>query len=128
MMKLFITTPTTGFIFTFLQENLNTNAAVVVSSALFGLSHYPVFGGNALLEYLNGIRARIYKLITKYILIILFHHHHNFLLHTASPGVFFAFSFYYSGYNLAVPIAVHVVYDFANIFAAWWSASIDMKR
>jgi membrane protease YdiL (CAAX protease family) len=42
-------------------------------------------------------------------------------------GAFFAFSYVQSGYNLAVPVAVHTMYDFATIFVTWLVASQDLR-
>lgn len=38
-------------------------------------------------------------------------------------GGMFAFSYIYSGYNIAVPIAIHGLYDFGTIFITWLLAS-----
>ena len=45
----------------------------------------------------------------------------------AGFGAFFAFSYVQSGYNLAVPVAVHTMYDFATIFITWIFASQDLR-
>lgn len=38
-------------------------------------------------------------------------------------GGMFAFSYVYSGNNIAVPIAIHGLYDFGTIFFTWLLAS-----
>ena len=38
-------------------------------------------------------------------------------------GGMFAFSYVYSGNNIAVPIAIHGLYDFGTIFLTWLFAS-----
>mmetsp|Transcript_9399 Transcript_9399/g.8399 ORF Transcript_9399/g.8399 Transcript_9399/m.8399 type:complete len:309 (-) Transcript_9399:162-1088(-) len=43
-------------------------------------------------------------------------------------GGIFAFLFVYSGYNLAVPIAAHTMYDFLTIIVIWYFSSRDLKR
>ena len=43
-------------------------------------------------------------------------------------GGIFCFCYYYSGYNLAVPIIAHALYDLITIFTTWRSASNDMKK
>ena len=39
----------------------------------------------------------------------------------------FAFSYVYSDYNLAVPIAIHTLYDLFTIYYTWVQATDDMK-
>jgi uncharacterized protein len=43
-------------------------------------------------------------------------------------GAYFAYTYVSSGYNIAVPIAVHTLYDFATIFVTWWLASRDIRK
>lgn len=43
-------------------------------------------------------------------------------------GGVFAYGYYASGYNLAVPIAAHTMYDFATMFLTWSIASADFKK
>jgi membrane protease YdiL (CAAX protease family) len=43
-------------------------------------------------------------------------------------GAFYAFAFYYSGFNLAVPILLHLLYDFSTLFVTWYNASRDLNR
>lgn len=43
-------------------------------------------------------------------------------------GGVFAYGYYASGYNLAVPIAAHTMYDFATMFLTWSTASADFKK
>ena len=37
-------------------------------------------------------------------------------------------AYWYSGYNLAVPIAIHTIYDFIGTLLIWYSARNDLKR
>lgn len=85
-----------GYLFTTVNNFFGQPAAYIVSSAIFGLAHSPVFGTNAFVEALFG--------------------------------GFFAFTYVYSGYNLAVPIAVHTLYDFFTIFLTWYFASQDIQN
>ena len=84
-----------GFLLVALKQYFGTNLAIFISSATFGLAHYPVFGASALVE--------------------------------ATLGGIFAFSYVYSGYNLAVPIAIHTLYDLFTIYYTWVGASKDIK-
>ena len=34
-------------------------------------------------------------------------------------GLYFAFVYWFSGYNLAIPILVHTIYDFVTLFGTW---------
>ena len=34
----------------------------------------------------------------------------------------------WSGYNLVVPVLVHVVYDLITVFGAWYSATGDLNK
>ena len=43
-------------------------------------------------------------------------------------GAIFGYAYYLSGYNIAVPIAVHTLYDFATLFVTWLLASADLRR
>jgi membrane protease YdiL (CAAX protease family) len=43
-------------------------------------------------------------------------------------GAFYAFAFYYSGFNLAVPILLHLLFDFSTLFGTWFNASRDLNR
>jgi membrane protease YdiL (CAAX protease family) len=43
-------------------------------------------------------------------------------------GGFFAFAYYFSGFNLAVPILLHLLYDFSTLFGTWLYASRDLNR
>lgn len=43
-------------------------------------------------------------------------------------GAFFAYAFVQSGYNIAVPIALHSLYDFFTIFVTWWFAAEDLRN
>ena len=70
-------------------------AALIISSAVFGLAHYPVFGQKPLLE--------------------------SFL------GGTFGFLYISSGYNLAVPIVAHSLYDAATIFFTWLAARKEIR-
>lgn len=84
-----------GVVLTSFQQVFGTSIAIFLSSALFGLAHFPVFGASAFVEAVLG-------------------------------GVF-AFSYVYSDYNLAVPIAIHTLYDLFTIYYTWVQATDDMK-
>lgn len=43
-------------------------------------------------------------------------------------GQALGFAYWYSDYNLAVPIAIHTMYDFVGTFLIWNSARNDLKR
>jgi membrane protease YdiL (CAAX protease family) len=43
-------------------------------------------------------------------------------------GLVFAMSYKLSGYNLFVPIVVHVVYDFVVLFVTWLGSTAEFKR
>ena len=85
-----------GLLFTYLAHTLGAPAALIGSSLLFGLAHFPLFGSSGLVESLLG--------------------------------AIFAYSYWVSGYNIAVPIAVHTLYDFATIFLVWLTARGDLQR
>ena len=46
----------------------------------------------------------------------------------AALGLLFPFIYKLSGFNLLVPIVMHVVYDFLILFFTWQASSIDFKR
>ena len=59
--------------------------------------------------------------------------HYPFIFGTASVieallGVYFTFAFWYSGYNLFVPILIHAFYDTSTLFTSWWSASKELNQ
>jgi membrane protease YdiL (CAAX protease family) len=85
-----------GFLLPALSSAFGLPVAYAVSSAAFGLAHYPQFGFNA------GVEALL--------------------------GWVFAYSYVSSGYNIAVPIAVHALYDFATLFLSWLAATRSLKR
>jgi membrane protease YdiL (CAAX protease family) len=85
-----------GFCFNAFAGYFDPWVALISSSALFGLAHFPVFGANAALESILG-------------------------------GVM-GFAYMQSGYNLAVPIMIHCLYDFITIFRTWTVASKDLKE
>ena len=68
---------------------------MVLSSIIFGLVHFPLWGANAIIESIYG--------------------------------AVLGFSFWYTDYNLAVPIAIHTMYDFATLFFTWLSSRNDLK-
>jgi Type II CAAX prenyl endopeptidase Rce1-like len=74
----------------------NPFLALVLNAGIFGFSHFPVLGANAVVE--------------------------------AILGGAFGFSYIYSGYNLAVPIALHGMYDFGTIILTWITASSDLRQ
>lgn len=43
-------------------------------------------------------------------------------------GIIFAYIFEISGKNLAVPIAVHTIYDFTTILITWWYAKEQLRK
>ena len=43
-------------------------------------------------------------------------------------GGAFGFSYMYSDYNLAVPIALHGLYDFGTLFFTWLTVSSDLRK
>lgn len=43
-------------------------------------------------------------------------------------GATFGYAYHLSGYNIAVPIAVHTLYDFATLFVTWMLASADLRQ
>jgi hypothetical protein len=43
-------------------------------------------------------------------------------------GLVFAMSYKLSGFNLFVPIVVHVVYDFVVLFVTWLGSTAEFKR
>lgn len=43
-------------------------------------------------------------------------------------GSYFAYTFVASGYNIAVPIAVHVLYDFVTMLSTWMSATQELRK
>ena len=84
-----------GFVFNVANWALGIPGAFIISSSLFALGHYPLWGANAFLEaFLGGI---------------------------------FCYCYYYSGFNLIVPIVAHATYDLITIFSTWRSASNEMK-
>ena len=43
-------------------------------------------------------------------------------------GGYFAYTFWASGYNLAVPIIVHTLYDFVSMYGTWYYASMEINE
>lgn len=84
-----------GFLLVWIQSYFGTTVATIISSAIFGLAHFPVFGASAYVE--------------------------------AVLGGIFAFAFTYSNLNIAVPIAVHTLYDLGTIYFIWLTATRDMR-
>lgn len=86
-----------GLLFPLFTALSNTPIALIASSLLFGVAHYPfVFGAASALEV--------------------------FL------GAYFTFAYWYSGYNLFVPILIHSFYDATTLFTSWWSASRELNQ
>ena len=59
--------------------------------------------------------------------------HYPFIFGTASVveallGAYFTLAYWYSGYNLFVPILIHSFYDAATLFISWWSASREFNQ
>ena len=43
-------------------------------------------------------------------------------------GAYFGFVYWFSGYNLAIPIVAHAFYDCFTVFASWLYSSIDLNN
>ncbi|KAJ1414035.1 hypothetical protein B484DRAFT_167357 [Ochromonadaceae sp. CCMP2298] len=85
-----------GFFFNIVASSYGLTAGTLVSSLLFGLAHFPLFGVSTLVETLLGL--------------------------------VFALAYIASGFNIAVPIAIHTMYDLAVLFITWLSAKEDLAK
>lgn len=85
-----------GFVFTAISNTFNPETALVISSGIFGLAHFPVWGADAFIESILG--------------------------------GYLGYSYLYSGFNLAVPIIVHTLYDFFTLIITWNFAREDLTR
>ena len=85
-----------GILFNSIESFTTFPIALVLSSVIFGLVHFPLWGANAIIETVLG-------------------------------GVL-CYAYWVSGSNLAVPIAIHTMYDFLTLFFTWYSCRNDLQR
>lgn len=49
-------------------------------------------------------------------------------MYNVYSGLYFAMCYFISGFNIFIPIFVHVFYDFATIFITWLQASSSLNE
>ena len=105
-----------GFVYSNILNASNVPIALLGSSLIFGLAHFPfVFGAQAIWESVLGITQTLNEMRRVYLIII-------------SLGAYFGFVFWFSGYNLAIPIVAHAFYDCFTVFASWLYSSIELNN
>ena len=109
-----------GFLYNILSRDLGNDFGLTISSAIFGLAHFPVFGANAAVEAILGIFALpTVEYIDSFNIILCICRH--------SSGGLFGFAYEFSGRNLLVPVIVHYLYDVVTMMILWISATEELK-
>ena len=99
-----------GFVTSLIANYTSMPSALAASSVIFGFARYFIFGTVSILGKL-----------------VLFFLPYAVLM-TDKTGGYFAYTFWASGYNLAVPIIVHTLYKFVSMYGTWYYASMEIKE